>query len=129
MAHKRTNPSSVSLPQNYHQSVEVEEGCRFLFVAGQTGVALDGSVPEGIEGQAKQAFENMENVLTASEYGFEDVVFMKTFLTRREDRSGYQKIRAKIWGDNKPASTFLIVSGLADPQYLVEVECIAAKKF
>ena len=53
---------------------------------------------------------------------------MKTFLTRREDRSGYQKIRAEIWGDNKPASTFLIVSGLADPQYLVEVECIAAKK-
>ena len=129
MAHKRTNPSSVSFPQNYHHSVEVEEGCRFLFVAGQTGVALDGSVPEGIEGQAKQAFENMANVLAASDYGFEDVVFMKTFLTRREDRSGYQKIRANIWGENKPASTYLIVSGLANPEYLVEVECIAAKKF
>ncbi|MAS81890.1 MAG: enamine deaminase RidA [Legionellales bacterium] len=129
MAHKRTNPSSVSYPQNYHHSVEAEEGCRFLFVAGQTGVALDGSVPEGIESQARQAFKNMKNVLTSSEYSFADVVFMKTFLTRREDRSGYQKIRAEIWGENKPASTFLIVSGLADPQYLVEVECIAAKKF
>ena len=129
MAHKRTNPSSVSFPQNYHHSVEVEEGSRFLFVAGQTGVALDGAVPEEIEGQATQAFENMANVLAASGYGFEDVVFMKTFLTRREDRSGYQKIRANIWGENKPASTFLIVSGLANPEYLVEVECIAAKKF
>ena len=129
MAHKRTNPSSVSFPQNYHHSVEVEEGCRFLFVAGQTGVALDGSVPEGIGGQAKQAFKNMENVLAESDYGLGDVVFMKTFLTRREDRACYQKIRAEIWGNNKPASTFLIVSGLADPQYLVEVECIAAKKF
>ena len=97
MAHKRTNPSSVSFPQNYHHSVEVEEGCRFLFVAGQTGVALDGSVPEGIEGQAKQAFKNLENVLAESDYGLGDVVFMKTFLTRREDRSGYQKVRAKIY--------------------------------
>ena len=129
MVHKRNNPKSVSIPQNYYQSVEVEEGARFLFVAGQTGVALDGSVADGIEEQSKQAFSNMVNILSASGYGLEDVVFMKTFLVSRQDREKYQKVRASIWGDNKPASTFLIVSGLASPEYLVEVECIAAKKF
>ena len=60
-------------------------------------------------------------------YGIEDVVFLKTFMTKREDRDGYQKIRSKFWGDIKPASTFLLVSGLAQPAFLLEVEVIAAK--
>ncbi|MBK18644.1 MAG: enamine deaminase RidA [Rhodospirillaceae bacterium] len=128
MAHKFTNPDSVTTPLNYHQSVEAEPGCRYLFVAGQTGIALDGSIPDGIEAQAELAFGNMQKVLAESGFGLEDVVFMKSFLTRREDRDGYQKVRASVWGTNKPASTFLLVSGLARPQFLVEVECIAAKK-
>jgi enamine deaminase RidA (YjgF/YER057c/UK114 family) len=70
----------------------------------------------------------MVKVLEASGFGIEDVVFMKTFLTRREDRDGYQKMRTKYWGDVKPASTFLIVQGLARPDFLVEVEAVAAKE-
>lgn len=128
MAHIRTNPDSLSFPQNYHHSVEAEEGCRYLFVAGQTATAKDGSVPEGIEAQAELVFNNMQKVLAESGYGFEDVVFMKSFLINREDRDGYQAVRSRVWGDIKPASTFLLVSGLASPEYLLEVECIAAKK-
>ena len=85
------------------------------------------NVPKGIESQAELAFEGIQRVLSASEYRLEDVVFMKTFLVNREDRPGYQGVREIFWGDIKPASTFLIVSGLADPNYLVEVECVAAK--
>ena len=55
-------------------------------------------------------------------------MFLKSFLTRREDRDGYQKVRGAVWGDIKPASTFLLVSGLASPDYLVEIEVVAAKK-
>lgn len=127
MPHTFKNPEGTRVPQNYHHSVETPPNCKFLYVAGQTGVALDGTVPDGIEAQAEIVFENMKLVLEASGYGFEDVVFLKSFLTRREDRDGYQKVRSRFWGDNKPASTFLLVSGLADPAYLVEVECIAAK--
>ena len=72
-------------------------------------------------------FDNINKVLAASGYGIEDVVFLKTFMTNREDRDGYQKIRSKFWGDIKPASTFLLVSGLAQPAFLLEVEVIAAK--
>ena len=53
--------------------------------------------------------------------------WMKTFLPGREDPDGYQKVRAKYMGDVRPASTFLIVSGLANPDLLVEVEAVAAK--
>ena len=127
MPHKYSNPPGVPSPANYHHSVETPSNCTFLYVAGQTGVDLNGNVPKGIEPQAELAFEGIQRVLSASDYRLENVVFMKTFLVNREDRPGYQKVREMFWGDIKPASTFLIVSGLADPNYLVEVECIAAK--
>ena len=128
MAHKRVNPDTVRPPGgNYNHSIEVDSGSKFLYVAGQTGVARDGNIPEGIEAQAEIVFDNINKVLAASGYGLEDVVFLKTFMTRREDRDGYQKVRSKFWGNIKPASTFLLVSGLAQPEFLLEVEVIAAK--
>ena len=129
MAHKRTNPPGVRPPGgNYTHSIEIAPGARWLYVAGQTGVDPDGNVPDGIEAQSDIAFSNMVKVLEASGFGLEDVVFMKSFLTRREDRDGYQKVRSKYWGNIKPASTFLLVEGLARPDFLVEVEAIAAKE-
>lgn len=129
MANIKLNPEGVRPPGgNYTHSIEVEAGSKLLYVAGQTGVAPDGSVPDGIEAQATIAFENIRTILAASGYGLEDVVFLKTFLTRREDREGYVKVRSAVWGDIKPASTFLIVSGLANLAFLVEVEVVAAKK-
>ncbi len=129
MAHKRTNPPGVRPPGgNYTHSIEIAPGARWLYVAGQTGVDPDGNVPDGIEAQSDVAFANLIAVLEAAGFGIEDVVFMKSFLTRREDRDGYQKVRSKYWGDIKPASTFLLVQGLARPEFLVEVEVIAAKE-
>ena len=129
MANTKLNPEGVRAPGgNYTHSVEIEAGSRLLYVAGQTGVATDGSIPEGIEAQARIAFDSIVKILAASGYRLEDVVFLKTFLTRRDDREGYVKVRGAVWGDIKPASTFLIVSGLANPAFLVEVEVIAAKK-
>jgi len=124
-----SNPDSVRPPGgNYTHSVEVEAGSRMLYLAGQTGMDIDGNIPEGIEAQAEIAFDNLLKILAASGFGKEDVVFLKSFLTRREDRDGYQKVRSRIWGDIKPASTFLLVSGLANPDFLVEVEVVAARK-
>ena len=128
MANIYSNPDNVRPPgANYHHSVEVPAGSRLLYLAGQTGLADDDTVPGDIESQAAIAFTNIIKILEASGFGLEDVVFMKSFLTRREDREGYQKVRSAMWGDTKPASTFLLVSGLARPEFLVEVEVIAAK--
>ncbi len=129
MAHKRTNPPGMRPPGgNYTHSIEIAPGARWLYVAGQTGVDPAGNGPAGIEAPSGVAFSKWVKVLEASGFGLEDVVFMKSFLTRREDRDGYQKVRSKYWGDIKPASTFLLVHGLARPDFLVEVEAIAAKE-
>lgn len=128
MAHKLTNPPGVRAPAGpYTHSIEVAAGERYLWIAGQTGTRPDGSIPDGIEAQAEAAWTNLVNVLAGSGYKLEDVVKMQTFLTRREDREGYNKVRTKYLGSHKPASTFLLVSGLADPRLLVEIEAVAAK--
>lgn len=128
MANIHLNPDNVRSPGvNYHHSVEVPAGSRMLYVAGQTGLADDDTIPDDIESQSAIAFANIVKILEASGFGLEDIVFLKSFLTRREDREGYQKVRSAVFRDIKPASTFLLVSGLARPEFLVEVEVIAAK--
>ena len=128
MTHKRINPQRLHKPLNYYHSVEVDSGCKTIYLAGQTAVKTDGSTPNGIKAQAEIVFENLQIVLSESGYSLKEVVFMKSFLVNRADRDGYQEVRARFWGEIKPASTFLIISGLAKPEYLLEVECIAAKK-
>lgn len=129
MAHTARNPDSVRPPGGrYSHSIEVEPGARWLYVAGQTGVAPDGGVPDGIVAQTELAWSNLVAVLEDAGYALEDVVQMKTFLVRREDREGYNGIRNRYLDGHRPASTFLLVSGLADPRFLVEVEAVAAKR-
>lgn len=128
MVHIARNPESVRPPGGpYTHSIEVAPDARWLYVAGQTGVAPDGSVPEGIEAQSDVAWSNLVAVLKDAGYEIEDVVQMKTFLVRREDREGYGEVRTRYLGGHRPASTFLLVSGLADPRFLVEIEAVAAR--
>lgn len=128
MAHRLFDPPTIRPPGGpYSHSVEVPPGVRWLWVAGQTGMRPDGTVPDGIEAQAEVAWTNLINVLDGSDYRLEDVVKIQTFLTRREDRDGYNKVRTRFIGKHRPASTFLIVAGLADPRFLVEIEAMAAK--
>lgn len=126
--HKRSNPDGVRPPAGlYTHSVEVAPNARWLYIAGQTGMGPDGAVPDGIEAQSEIAWSNIVTILAASDMTVEDMVWMKTFLTRRDDRDGYQAVRGRYLGDVRPASTFLIVSGLANPDFLVEVEAVAAR--
>lgn len=128
MANKRTNPDTVAAPGGpYSHSVEIAPGARLIYLAGQTGVGPDGSIPEGIEAQAENAFTNLKNVLAASGCGFEDVVMLRSYLTDRAHREGYNAVRRRFLGDIRPASTFLLVSGLARPDLIVEIEAVAAK--
>ena len=48
MAHKRTNPERLHKPLNYYHSVEVDAGCKTIYLAGQTAVKSDGTTPSGI---------------------------------------------------------------------------------
>jgi enamine deaminase RidA (YjgF/YER057c/UK114 family) len=125
---KFRNPSSIAPPQaEYSHSVEAPPGARLLAVAGQVGVDAQGKLAETFEGQAENAFANLAKVLADAGMGFGDVIKTTTFLTDRANLPKMTAIRKKYMGDAKPAATLVIVAGLADPRFLIEVEMTAAK--
>ncbi|HXQ52018.1 MAG TPA: RidA family protein [Stellaceae bacterium] len=120
-------PTTVAPPTGYSHGVELGAGARVLYVAGQVGVAPDGSVAKDIRGQAEQAWKNIVNVLAAAGMELKDLVKVNHYITRKEDIAAYREVRAKMLGNHQPASTLLVISALAREDFLVEVEAVAAK--
>jgi 2-iminobutanoate/2-iminopropanoate deaminase len=121
------NPQGSPAPESYHHGVEVSGDVRTLYIAGQIGLQQNGTIPEGIEAQARTVYANMKAVLDAADMGFADVVKTTVFLVNRKDRAAFAAIRSEATGGSKNASTLVYVVGLARPELLVEVEAVAVK--
>ncbi|MEM7653199.1 MAG: RidA family protein [Pseudomonadota bacterium] len=111
----------------YSHSVEASGALRWLTLSGQVGVTPDGTLANGFQGQAEQTFRNLIAILQSEGYGLGDVVKINTFLTRSSDVAAYRGVRDKMLQGKKPASTLLVVDALANPDWLIEVEAVAAK--
>ena len=121
------NPATVAGPfATYAHGVEIDEPVRFLFGAGQTGVAADGSVGKGIVDQAQLVWDNMREVLAAARMDITNIVQLNMLLINREDAPGAMQVRDEALGDHRPASTLMYVAGLARPEWLIEIDYIAA---
>jgi enamine deaminase RidA (YjgF/YER057c/UK114 family) len=125
---KKHNPAGVAGPfATYSHGVELEGPHRFLFGAGQTGVAADGSVGEGIEEQAGLVWDNIRKVLAAANMEISDIVQLNMLLVDRADHARAAAIRETILDGHRPASTLMYVAGLARPEWLIEIDFIAAR--
>jgi enamine deaminase RidA (YjgF/YER057c/UK114 family) len=120
-------PQSIRPPfARYSHGVEVPAGHRLIFCSGQLGVAPDESVPEDAGEQAELCFRNIAAVLAEAGLTLKDIVRINAFVSGREYLRPYMAVRDKAVGDPPPASTLMIVSGFARPEFKVEVEVIAA---
>lgn len=125
---KTHNPGSVAPPfSNYAHAVEAPGNARWLYVSGQLGVTRDGSVPEDFAGQAEQAFRNVIAILEEAGMGVEDIVRVNSYLTDAADIADYRGIRDRMLENHATASTMLVISALAAPQFKIEIEAVAAK--
>jgi len=128
----RHNPATVwAVPDAfrsiYSHAVEVPGGTRVLFISGQVGIASDGTLRSGFTQQLMQAMDNVEALLAAAGMTKAEVVKVNYYLTRAEDLPVLGQIRRKRWASDAPeAVTVIVVSALARPDYLVEVEAVAA---
>ncbi len=127
MANNPANPGAVHAPAGaYSHSVDVPGGSRVVYLAGQIGLDPDGNAPVEFVGQADQAYRNVIAILEHHGLAMSDVVKMTHYLTDSADVPAYSEVRARWLGDARPASTLLIVSGLARPDLKVEIEVVAA---
>ena len=124
---KHHNPSTVAAPfSRYSHAVEVPAGARLMHISGQVGVTPEGKVAQGTEAQLEQAWRNVLSVLEAAGMGPRDLVKVTTFLINRADLPTARTVRERMLHGAEPASTLLFVAGLASPEWLVEIEAIAA---
>jgi enamine deaminase RidA (YjgF/YER057c/UK114 family) len=122
------NPPAIADPiGTYSHGVEVPPNARWLYVAGQVGIRKDGSVPPTIEEQTEIAWQNVVAILAAAGMKVTDLVKITQFLVNLEDFPRYAATRAKFLAGHRPASTGLVIRSLVKPEYLVEVEAVAAK--
>ena len=127
MSLTRHVPPAIAAPfGGYSHAVEVPAGMRQLHVSGQVGVAPDGTLATGTEAQCARAFDNLLAILAGAGMGLDDIVKIDVYLTRPDDVAAYRAVRDRVLEGRRPASTLLVVSALADPRWLVEIQMTAA---
>ncbi|WP_339547380.1 RidA family protein [Pseudomonas sp. RA_35y_Pfl2_P32] len=120
------NPSSVfnSLQYGFSQAVEVNGGRRLL-LSGQVGVdAHERTVAPGLREQTDKAFDNIVAVLGEAGGDLSHVVMMRIYIAEaaRDEQAQITQVLLERFPTNPPASSWVIVSGLSLPQWLIEVE-------
>lgn len=123
------NPADIVTPFNnaYSHGVVVPPGARVLHTAGQIGLRPDGSLPSDIEGQAEQIWQNLLAILREAGMSVTDIVKLTAFVVGSENYPAYAAARTRHIGTHKPASTAICVPALLKPEWLLEVEMIAAR--
>ena len=116
---KQTYPSDLPYPF----SAAVRTG-NLLFVSGQVGMR-DGKVVEGIEDQTKATLENIRAVLAQAGASLGDVVKVTVFITDMSLWPKMNEVYREYFTKELPARSALGVNGLALPELLVEMECVA----
>ena len=125
MQRRDINAANAPAPAGvYSQAVHVTGGTHMLWISGQVGAAIDGNVPADAFAQAKLAWASLIAQLEAADMGVDNIVKLVTIVPDAGDIPATRAARSEVMGDRKPAST-LIVAGLANPAWKVEIEAVA----
>ena len=122
-------PASIAPPfARYSHAVILPPGLRLLVSSGQLGLARNGTIPDGAEAQADICFANLDALLAEAGGDRSHVVRLNAYVTDRAHMAGYMTARDNWLADVAvlPASTLVIVSGFTRPEFVVEVEMLAA---
>lgn len=123
------NPRDVHAPVGpYSHTAVVPPGAELVFIAGQVGMAADGTVPAAFGEQAELTFRNLRACLAAHELDVDAVVKLNVFVLPGQDFQALRQIRERHFGTYRPASTTVYVPALAAPAFLLEVEAVAVKQ-
>lgn len=96
-----------------------------VVVSGTGPVWPDGSCPDDAGVQARRCLEIIAAALAEAGATFADVIRTRMFLTAVGDADAVGKAHGEVFGDTRPAATMVVVAGLLDPRWRVEIEAEA----
>jgi 2-iminobutanoate/2-iminopropanoate deaminase len=131
MSKEYVNPSSLfsSLPHGFSQMV-IASGRKMVFISGQTAWDARKNIVggESVLEQARQAFRNLDTAIKAAGGTLKDIVALRIYIVDYQAESGTAVgtvLREFFSSGNPPASTWIGVSALAAPEFLIEIEATA----
>ncbi len=124
--------STIATPEakpvaNYKMGTRLEGG-RLLYISGQVAWDTSGNIvgKGDVRAQARQTFANLRGVLQAAGADFDNLMKITTYITRIEDFPAVAGARGEVFQGELPASTLIVVKSLFHPDFLIEVEGVAA---
>ena len=131
MPKEYVNPNDLfpSLPHGFSQVV-VASGITMVFISGQTAWDVRKNIVGGdsVLEQARQALRNLETAIEAAGGTLEDIVALRIYIVNYQAESAAAvgtALREFFSPQNPPASTWIGVSALAAPEFLIEIEATA----
>jgi len=119
----RLDPPGVPKPASaYAQAIVHPAGARRVVISGQIGMDEAGRVADGLEAQIARAFDNLVTVARSAGAGPEHIVKIVAYMVAPGDVGLYRRHRDRVFAGNRAASTYVVVTGLAAPGLLFEVD-------
>jgi enamine deaminase RidA (YjgF/YER057c/UK114 family) len=123
------NPDDLSKNPAFTQVVTVTGPAKTIYIGGQDAVDASGTIvgKGDIRGQVEQVFKNLQTALEASGAGLEHVIKWNIYIVQGQPLRPAFEVSQQIWGGrpNPPAISVMFVAGLANPDFLVEIDAIA----
>ena len=125
------SPNTLIPPAGYSHIAKVNRGT-IVYLAGQVSSDASGKlIGEGnFEAQVEQVFRNLKIAIEVAGGTMADIVKLNIYLVAAVDQSEVPKLRAirnrYVNVEKPPASTLVVVSRLAQPGWLIEIEAVAA---
>jgi enamine deaminase RidA (YjgF/YER057c/UK114 family) len=125
------SPATLPPPVGYSHIAKVNKGT-MIYLAGQVSSDASGKlVGEGdFEAQAERVFKNLKIAVEAAGGAMTDIVKLNVYLVAEVGQAEVPKLRAirdrYVNKEKPPASTLVVVTRLARPGWLVEIEAVAA---
>lgn len=110
----------------YSHGIVVPAGQRLVFCSGQLGIGADKIVPPDCAAQTRICFDSIAAILAEAGMSLGNIIRINAYVTAREHLPDYMGVRNALFADPYPASTLMIVGGFARPEFVVEIEAIAA---
>jgi len=125
---RRSNPPGLWTSPRLTQMVEVQ-GARLIYLSGQAAADRNYKVNSSdFRDQLNAVYDNIELALASAGIGLESIVKTTTYLLDPAHIAALREVRLARYRQLKapPANTLLIVSRLAEPEFLVEIDVVAA---
>ena len=124
---KALNPAGLHSPfAAYSHGIGTPD---LVVTSGQLAITPEGDIPDGAEAQARYILDAIDKILEEGGLARRHVLRLNAYVTARAHMAGYMTARDDwVRGlDPAPASTLMIVSGFTRPEFVVEIEALAAR--